>query len=103
MSGLVESNAERTTISVHTEPPGLVIRVRGGLDDRGLQLLREVARAALVTVKHARHIHLDLQRVEAGRHLPRVIDRLERAGAVVTPPLAQQIPSTPNHHAWSAP
>jgi hypothetical protein len=35
-------------ISVHTAPPGLVLRVRGTLDDHGAELLGEGARAALV-------------------------------------------------------
>ena len=101
MNNFTESNVGGTTISVHTEPPGLVIRVRGALDDRGVQLLREVVRAALVTVRHARHIHLDLERVRAARGAPRIVQRLARAGAIVTPPAVPTYDPMPDQHAWS--
>jgi hypothetical protein len=98
----LDSDVGGTTISVHTEPPGLVIRVRGALDDRGVHLLREVVRAALVTVRHARLIHLDLARVRVARSTPRIVHRLARAGAVVTPPAGHGQSSTHDQHARSA-
>jgi hypothetical protein len=103
MNRFVETRNLRTTISVHTEPPGVVLRVRGTLDDRGAQLLSEVARAALVTVKRARRIHIDLRRAENVRGLPRIIHRLARAGAEVTPPATREPVPTSEQHAWSSP
>lgn len=75
-----------TMISVQTDDPGIVLRVRGTLDARGVQLLDEVARAALLTMKRARRIHLDLAHARTVRGVPRIVHQMRRAGALVTLP-----------------
>jgi hypothetical protein len=90
-------------ISVHTGPPGLVLRVQGTLDERGAQLLGEVARAALVTMKRAGKIHVDLGRARAVCSVPRIVTRLARAGALVTPPAACERTPAPAQGTWSLP
>lgn len=56
----------------------------GLLDTRATDLLTEVARAALIAVKRASRIHLDLTAAHVTRHdPPRVVRRLEQAGASV--------------------
>lgn len=74
-------------IAIRSEPPGLVLLVRGSLDPSASELLREVVRAAIVAVGRAARIHLDLSLVSpAPERLPRLVRRLEGAGVVVTPP-----------------
>jgi hypothetical protein len=90
-------------ISIHTAPPGLVLQVRGTLDDRGSELLGEVARAALITMRRARRIHVDLAHVRAVCGVPRVINRLARAGAMVTPPVSGEPSPARAQDAWSLP
>lgn len=73
------------TIAVRCEQPGVVLTVDGRLDERAADLLGEVVRAALLAVRRASRIHIDLSRAEpvpAG--LPRVLRQLERAGATIT-------------------
>jgi hypothetical protein len=72
---------------VSTEPPGVVITVHGPLGGESDELLSEVVRAALFTVKRAARIHLDLAPVwPVPARMPQVIRRLVRAGARVTEP-----------------
>lgn len=83
----VASPVAQPTISIRCESPGVVLAVRGGLDSSACELLGEVVRAALVAVRHATRIHLDLSGVSnAPERLPRLVRRLERAGATVTRP-----------------
>jgi hypothetical protein len=103
LMSLSERASTRTTISVHNGPPGLVLRVRGTLDERGAQLLSEVARAALLTMRRARRIHVDLEQVHTDRGLPRIVNRLARAGALVTPPAAGEPTPTRAPGTWSLP
>lgn len=73
------------TISVRGSPGGVVLAVNGLLDARASDLLAEVARAALVAVKRASRIHVDLTAARLnGDDPPRVIRQLVRAGAQVS-------------------
>lgn len=73
------------TIAVRCESPGVVLTVDGTLDERASDLLAEVVRAALVAVRRASRIHVDLSRTVPGSStLPRVLQQLERAGATIT-------------------
>lgn len=87
MEQTIAPPASDPAIAIRCEPPGVVLLVRGSLDSSASELLREVVRAALVTVGRAARIHLDLSLVSpAPERLPRLVRQLERAGAVVTPP-----------------
>jgi hypothetical protein len=77
-------------IVIRCEPPGVVLVVRGSLEASACELLREVVRAALVAVRRATRIHLDLSSVSpVPKRLPRIVRALERAGATVTTPRAE--------------
>jgi hypothetical protein len=90
------------TLSVSSESPGIVIRVRGHLDDTSEELLREVVRAALVTMRRADRVHLDLRSLERnGAELPRIVRRMARAGAIVTPPLEERSDLEPSRRRWA--
>jgi hypothetical protein len=74
-------------ICIRSDGPGVVLEVRGDLDDAAGELLTEVVRAALVSVRRAHRIHLDLSAVSSPlTRLPRIARQLERAGALVTVP-----------------
>jgi len=92
-------------VVVRCEPPGIVLVVRGGLDAATCELLREVVNAALVAVGYANRIRLDLSRVTpAPDRLPRLVRRLERAGAAITRPSShiheRQVGVAPYHPAF---
>lgn len=72
-------------IAVRCAPPGVVLSIEGRLDERASDLLAEVVSAALVAVQRASRIRVDLSRATLGSPaLPRVLRKLERAGATVT-------------------
>lgn len=98
ISAMDDRNAVRyeapTMISVSTRAPGVVLAVHGPLDEHGCDLLAEVVRAALLTVKRANRIHLDLREVWPSPPTPpRIVRRLVRAGARVTGPARAAMPS----------
>jgi hypothetical protein len=82
---VANSSASSPTIAVRCAQSGVVLSIDGPLDERASDLLGEVVDAALAAVRRASRIHVDLSRARtvAGA-LPRVLHRLEQAGATVT-------------------
>ena len=83
------------TIEVRCDAPGVVLSVDGRLDERSTDLLTEAVNAALVAVRRASRIHVDLSRTRPGSvPLPRMLRRLEQAGATVTRPRTDAAPAS---------
>ena len=78
------ATAPSSTISVRGDGPGVVLVVDGRLDDRGAELLAEVVRAALVSVRRTDRIRIDVSGMDQGvGPPPEVLRRLERTGAKI--------------------